>query len=250
MTAYFFGSGTIIAKRVGVANAQPAFLGTMQDFEFDIDQTIKELMGQYKVPVAIAAGQTKITMKAKFARVQANTINSLMLDQSLSPSSGINLAVAENGAIPNTTTSTTVVVSNATSFTTDLGVFYASNGTQLVPGTSASAAGTYSVAAGTYSFNASDKGLLVQIYYEYAVTNMQSIAWNNQLMGQQPTFQLDAQEQFNYLGSQKTMVLKLNACVSSKLTFPFKNTDFMISEMDIMAFADASNSIGTIAISE
>jgi len=46
------------------------------------------------------------------------------------------------------------------------------------------------------------------------------------------------------------MVLKLNACVSSKLTFPFKNTDFMISEMDIMAFADASNSIGTIAISE
>ena len=44
--------------------------------------------------------------------------------------------------------------------------------------------------------------------------------------------------------------MKLNACVSSKLSLPFANAKFTIAEFDFQAIADASNNIGTISLSE
>jgi hypothetical protein len=42
--------------------------------------------------------------------------------------------------------------------------------------------------------------------------------------------------------------LKLNNCVGSKISLPFKNEDFSVQEFDFMALADASNNIGTISL--
>ncbi len=45
-------------------------------------------------------------------------------------------------------------------------------------------------------------------------------------------------------------MIKLNACVSSKLSLPFTNAKFTIAEFDFRAIADASNNVGTIGITE
>jgi hypothetical protein len=44
--------------------------------------------------------------------------------------------------------------------------------------------------------------------------------------------------------------VKLNACVSSKLSLPFSNQKFTVAEFDFQAIADSSNNIGTISLSE
>lgn len=254
MTSYLFGAGTVIGKRVDVTNAPPAFLGTIQDFEFDIDQTIKELVGQYKSPVAIAGAMQKYTAKAKFARIQASSVN-FLLGQTLT-SGMIEMADTEQDTIPVTTSTIlpSFTVSQGTaSYQEDFGVFYSATGVALTPTASTSTPTSGYYIAGTtgiYTFGTGDRGLVVNTYYQYTVTTGVSVPLANQLMGQQPSFELFAKQKFNYLGTQKEMVIKLNACVSSKLTFPFKNQDFLIQEMDIQAFADAANNIGTLSFSE
>lgn len=254
MTSYLFGAGTVIGKRVDVTNAPPAFLGTIQDFEFDIDQDIKELVGQFKSAVAIAAAQTKYTCKAKFARIQASSMN-FLLSGSTTPGM-LELADTEQQTIPNTTAAVlpTFTVSQGTAaFTEDFGVFYSATGVALTPTASTATPTTGYYIAGTtgiYTFGTGDRSQVVNVYYQYTVTTGVSVPIANVQMGQQPSFELIAKEKFNYLGTQKEMVIKLNACVSSKLTFPFKNTDFLIQEMDITAFADAGNNIGTLSFSE
>jgi hypothetical protein len=42
--------------------------------------------------------------------------------------------------------------------------------------------------------------------------------------------------------------MKLNNCVSSKLSLPFKNEDFAIQEFDFTALADSGGTIGTFGV--
>ena len=69
-------------------------------------------------------------------------------------------------------------------------------------------------------------------------------------MGPTPMFEISLKESFNYFGTTKDLLVKLNACVSSKLSLPFSNTKFTVAEFDFQAIADASNNIGTISVSE
>jgi hypothetical protein len=65
-------------------------------------------------------------------------------------------------------------------------------------------------------------------------------------MGYAPTFKCDL-----YLPFQgKSMILTLNSCISSKMSFSTKLDDFLVPEFDFEAFADASNNLGTMALSE
>lgn len=251
MTAINFGVGTIIGRRTDISNPTPAFLGIMQDIEIDFDQTLKELMGQYKMPVDVAPAQLKVTGKAKFAKIQANTVNDLILGQTLTSAAGQAMAIAEAGTIPGTPYQ--ITVANAATFKEDLGVFYASNGVQLTRVAATPATGQYSVdeATGVYTFAAADTTLTVTLYYTYTVATLKQISMANQLMGVGPVFEINIQESYtNNAGVTNTMFLKLNACRSSKLTWPFKNMDYTIQEFDFTAFADQSNNWGTIATSE
>ena len=46
----------------------------------------------------------------------------------------------------------------------------------------------------------------------------------------------------------KSLVVKLNRCVSGKLSLPLKSDDFAIYDFEASAFADSANSLGYICL--
>jgi hypothetical protein len=247
MTAVNFGSGTMIGRRTGVSNPTPSFFGVLQDIQIDFDRTLKELIGNMAFAVDVAPAAMKITGKAKFATIQANAINDLFFGQTLAASSGFSMAVPETASIP--ATPYQVTTSHAAAFLADLGVFFALTGVQLKRVASSPITGQYSVneSTGVYTFAAADTLLSVNIYYEYTVTSMNQISISNQLMGVGPSFALFLSETYtDNSGTVNTFNMKLNACRSSKLALPFKNTDYTMLDIDFQAFADNSGNIGTI----
>ncbi len=253
MTAINFGVGTVIGRRTDITNPTPPFLGIMQDIEISFDQTLKELVGQYKMPVDIAPAMLKVSGKAKFAKIQANASNDLLLGQTLTTGAGELMAIAEVETVPSTPFH--VTVTNSATFVHDLGVYYIATGVQLTRVAGGSeATGKYSVveSTGVYTFSAGDVGTNnISIYYSYTVTTLSQIACANQLMGTGPTFELHIQESYtNNAGTKDQLYLRLNACRGSKLTWPFKNQDYTIQDFDFSAFADQSNNWGLIAFTE
>jgi hypothetical protein len=101
-----------------------------------------------------------------------------------------------------------------------------------------------------FTFNSADNGAAVLIYYSYTISSGNKISLANQLTGPLPLFEIALKETFNYYGSSKDLVVKLNACVCPKLSLPFANQKFTVAEFDFQAIADASNNIGTISLSE
>lgn len=152
-----------------------------------------------------------------------------------------------------TVASGAVTVANGATFVEDFGVFYASSGTQLTPVAASPAQGQYiapSGSPGAYTFNSADNGAAVLIYYSYTIASGNKISLANQLTGPLPMFEVSLKETFTYFGASKDIVVKLNACVSPKLSLPFSNQKFTVAELDFQAIADASNNIGTISLSE
>lgn len=244
-----FGVGTLVLKRNDVLYAKPSLLGVLQDVELDIDVTLKELMGSYAFPIDIAPAAKKITGKAKFARLQSDTLNQLMLGMTETVASGTDMQVAE----PITTATSSFTVAHGATFVEDLGLYYAATGVQLQPAATATGAGVYVAGVagvGTYTINAADENTPLLAYYDYTVTSLISTAITNPLMGSGPIFGLNLSNQYAVQGVNKKMFIKLNACRASKLTFPFKNTDYTIPDFEFQAMADASNNIGTWAMTE
>ena len=224
----------------------PCLLGTLQDVSIEFDRKIEMLHGQYNMAVAAGGGEFKIAGKAKFARLQATQINNLFLGQTLTANSMLEMTTGEAGTVA----SAAVTVANSATFVEDFGVFYGATGVQLSPVASAPSQGQYSVASGVYTFNAADNGATVLIYYSYTVTSGNRISIANQLTGPLPMFEISLKETFNYFGTSKDLLVKLNACVSSKLSLPFSSQKFTVAEFDFQAIADASNNVGTISLSE
>ncbi len=224
-----FGVGTIIGRRTDQTYPTPDVLGVTQDMSIDIDIQNVELYGQLAYPVDVAQAKRKITGKAKFARFQANLMNDLAFGTSgaITPSAGLQMATNET----HTVSATTQTVTQAASFKEDLGVFYVSNGKQLARVAPASeAAGKYSVneTTGVYTFAVADE-VALSFYYTYTVTTMNLVTVSNVLMGAGSAFEMYGQESYtNNAGVAQTMLIKLNACRSSKFTIPMKNTEYTI----------------------
>lgn len=249
MTLYNFGIGAVVAVRTDIAGLQPAFFGTIQDINVDIDQTLVDLYGQYKLAVDVAPSKMKISGKAKFARIQLNQLNDLILGDTVTTNAGFDMAISES----HTVAATTLTVTFGTSYATDLGVFYASNGVQLSPTTATPAAGFYIPGVsntGTYTFNVADE-VALNFYYTYNVATLDSVIGTNNLMGTGPIFTLTASSHYtNNAGTRGTINIKLNACRSSKFTFPFSNIQYTIPDFEFMAYADQSGNWGQIVTSE
>ena len=249
MTQFAFGSGTLIGKRTDLSGQPPALLGTLQDISLEFDRKIETLLGQYNMAVAAGGGEFKISGKAKFARLQASQINNLFLGQTLAANSMVEMTTGETGTVA----TGAVTVANGANYVEDFGVFYASSGAQLAPVTASPAQGQYiapSGSPGSYTFNSADNGGSVLIYYSYTVASGNKITLANALMGPLPMFEVSLKETFNYFGTSKDIVVKLNACVSPKLSLPFSNQKFTVAEFDFQAIADAANNIGSISLSE
>jgi hypothetical protein len=200
MTQYAFGIGTLIGKRTDVTNTPPALLGTIQDVTLDFDKNIEFLLGQFNIPVAGGGGELKITGKAKFARLQATTLNNLFLGQALTSSSTFEMTTGEAGTVA----TAAVTVANGGTFVEDFGVFDATTGVQFTPVAASPTTGQYIAptgSPGTYTFNSGDNGKAVLIYYSYTLASGNKIALANQLMGPVPVFSLAFKESFNYFGS-------------------------------------------------
>lgn len=246
MAAYSFGSGTLVGVRTDIANATPSQFGVLQDVQIDFSATLKELMGQNQFAVAVARSSMKVTGKIKSAKIVASVYNNLFFGQT--SATGAILQVSnEAGTIPGTPFQITVV--NAATFATDLGVLNAVTGIALTKVASAPATGQYSVnaATGVYTFAAADTTLAMLVSYSYtAVSGATKITIANQLQGAAPTFQMNLAETYN----SKVLNFQLNACVANKLSFPLKNSDWSINDIEFQAFADAAENVGYMTTSE
>ena len=240
-----FGSGNLVGIPSG-SNPTPGIFGVLQGVELDFGASLKELYGQNQFPVAVARAGQKVTGKATTAQINARLYNSLFFGGTLgSGNAGILAVTNEAGTIPGTPYA--VTVTNSANFLQDEGVVFAATGVQLTRVASSPATGQYSVSAGVYTFAAADTTLGVLISYTYSTTSGASkITITNQLMGVAPTFQINLSNTFN----SKVINFQLQACVANKLSFPFKNQDFMVNDFEFEAYPDAANILGYITTSE
>lgn len=253
MTAYAFGTGTLIAKRTDTANMPPFLFGVLQSVSLDFDQKLESLTGQNKVAVALGDGELKISGKARFARFQMTLFSNLLAGQS-SASGGLEMASAgESAAVPSSSPYTYVVTNASLTPLEDFGVFYQSNGVQLVPVASGPTQGQYAFNAstGTYTFASADAGAGVYVYYTYTTASGSSkLVYANPLMGTSPVFELYFKTTTSNFGITKDVTIKLNACKSGKLSLAFSNQKFSIPEFDFQAMADASGNVFTLTTTE
>jgi hypothetical protein len=244
-----FGSGAVWGERTDVTGSGigPRQFGVLQDIEIDFDWTDKELYGQLQFPVAIARGQGKISGKAKFAQILGLLYSDIFFG--VTPATGqFAVSQLEAATVP-ATTPYTVTPANAASYNDDLGVSYAGSGGRFTRVTTPSAAGQYSVnfANGVYTFSAADASAAVLISYTYNIaTSGSKLTLTNQPMGITPTFKATFYTAYNGSGT----ALRLNACTATKLSLPTKLDNWTISELDFMAFADASGTIGYLSTVE
>jgi hypothetical protein len=248
-TQYNFGVGNLVGVRTDQSVPTPAMFGTIQEASVDIAFTQKELYGQNQFPVAVARGPAKVTGKAKFASINSAMYNSLFFNDLLSTTSGIILfASNEAHSVPGVSTYT-VTVTQAATFSQDYGVLYAATGQPLTRVASVVAAGTYSVntATGVYTFYSGDAGAALLFNYAYtATTGGSSTTLSNQLSGAAPTFKIIFAQSYQ----SNVLNLTLNACISTKLNFPFKNQDFTIQDFEFSAFVDSAGNWGNLTTTD
>jgi hypothetical protein len=242
---YSFGSGVLLGTRTDIANATPVNFGLVQDVTIEETATVKELIGQFQRPVAIARGTIKTTGKAKVARISGLAFANLYYG--VTPVAGqLATSFAEAGTVAATSPFTYTVL-NAATVVDDDGVLYATTGLPLTKVASAPAAGQYSVSSGVYTFNSGDAGKNILVNYTYTVSSTgQKFTVANQLLGTTPTFQALFYTTFQNLA----VSLKLNNCTSSKLSFQTKLEDFTLPEFDFSCFADSSGNVMTWSFAE
>ena len=237
-----FAAGSLVATQVGASGViTPVRFGILQDVQLDLSADLKELYGQKRYAIALAPGKTKVEVKAKFAGIKGNLFNQLYFGATVTATQSL-FADSETGTVPGSSTYT-VTVANAAAFLADEGVFYSATGLPLTKVASPSAAGQYTQSnAGVYTFSSADASAGVYISYLYSSTAGQQIALANINMGVGPSFKMVLSQPFD--GRQATFIF--NQCQASKLSFPTKQDDYMINELDFMISADIAGNLGSI----
>lgn len=238
-----FGSGFVYGIDQTAAHPTPIQYGVIQSASVDFKATTTKLYGQYKLPVAAGSAKIEVAGKVKFANYTGRIFKEFF---GASMTGGQILAAnAEAGAIP-ASSAYTVTVTNSATFTTDLGVTYASTGIPLVNVASGPATGQYSYAAGVYTFAAGDASANVFISYLYTASSSGDvITVTNQAQGAASLFKavLDTQ----YQGNQVNFTL--NACIYTSLKgLDTKIGEFTMPELDFDAIVDSSGTLGTISV--
>lgn len=233
---YIFGTGALILIPPG-SNPTPVQVGTLQEVSIDPEFQTKELRGQLQFPVAVAQTAASLKGTAKAGNINGALINAVLAGATQTMGASVRGAINEVGTIPGTPY--TVTVANSATFLEDCGVYDVTAQKPMVRVASAPATGQYSVSAGVYTFAAADTTHKVWISYAYTSTSGTTVAYTNQLMGQATTFQMRL---FNQ-SMGKFSGIKLYAAQLSKLSFPFKNEDFLVSDLGFTAFADSAGNV-------
>jgi len=227
-----------------VSNPTPARAYVPQDMSIDFKQTTKELYGEKKFAVAVAAGELSVTGKVTMGAAQPRLLNDLLVNGSATTGSQILEQDKESGTI----TAGSVTVANSATWTTDLGVMKSSDGTIFTRVASAPAAGQYSVAAGVYTFNVGDNGTVVLISYLYTANTAgtEKVTMTNQAMG--PAGAFTAVMVFLYGTAQN--VLTLNNAIATDHALATKLGDWTKPTFGFMASTDATDTLGTFAFAQ
>lgn len=236
-----FGSGILTGQRTDIVSYTPQRFGALQDVSVEFQGDIKQLYSTFQYPIDNARGKTKIMGKAKLAQISAYTYNNLFFGQTVSTGQ-LKYSYNESTTTGTGAASYTVANSGSTPLN-DQGVFYVSNGNQFQGVSSAPGSGqyTWNPSTGVYGFSTFDASTGVYVNYTYTVTTGYNIAITNQAMGQTPRFKCTLFQQYEGY----SVVLVLNQCVSTRLTFPTRIDDYVIVDMDFEAYADAGGNVGS-----
>ena len=126
---YGFGSGVMYGTPSAGTNVTPVRFGVMQDISVDFSSTTKELYGEFQYPVAVGRGTAKITGKAKFARIDAGTLQRIYFN--LAGSGDKIIVVDQEPQLVPVSSPYTVTVNDSGTFEQDKGVAYATTGQPL-----------------------------------------------------------------------------------------------------------------------
>jgi hypothetical protein len=238
-----FGIGGMFGNPVGGNLATPSGpqqFGTLQDVSVEFTQKLVELYGQNKFPDDVAPSDMKLSGKAAFAKIEIELFNALYFAETIA--TGIDIVKDREAAtVPSTPGPYTVTVTEAADFVKDLGVLYAATGKPFERVAAASEAlGKYSVneTTGVYTFASADGGADVLISYVYSDTGGRTLTVTNRIQGYGPVFELYMLQPY-----QGTNGLHLYACRASKMSAPMKRDNYLISDFEFEAFANAAGKV-------
>ena len=254
MTELAFGSGTLIGQRTD-QKAPPSLLGILSGVTITFErEALLAYSGTGAGSAAIAGASGKFSIKgnAKTARFQMTGLQNLFFGPTcLTMPWQLQVSTYENDTVSSSPPE--VTVQNASSFVSDLGVFYAETGVQLTPVSSDPQLGQYVlVAPGVYLFSDADIGALVTIFYLYSVATKQTLYVSNEMAGGVPFFEVFLQNQGGAntgIGSEP-MFLKLNNCFSPRLALPFVNQRYTLADFDFQAIGDINNQLAQFCLAE
>lgn len=243
MTQYMFGTGQLFALPVG--GGAPLRCGALQDVSVEFSGDTKQLFGQYQFALDVARGKTKIEGKIGTANIDVAAYNQLFFNQTVTSNSEMKQVINEAASVPGSSTYT-VTAANGATFLLDLGVYLVSTGLPLKQVSGVPGAGEYSVSAvGVYTFNSAQASAAILLNYMYtaATSGAGTLTINNELMGAAPQFQMLLSQ--NFKGKQFTLLLY--SVVADKLSLPFKQDDYLVSEVSWQAQANAANIVGKMS---
>ena len=238
------GMARLIGRRTDIANSTPTCFGEVQDVSLEASFTEKELKGRKQFAIDTFRSGGKITGKAKTATIRGAIFNQLFFGGTLETGSII-MKDAAALTVP-ASSPYSVTIPDSADFYADLGITDLS-GAPFELATDSPTAGKYAVSSGgVYTFASADaeKSLLVSYLYE-ALTGL-TISLANMPTGSSPTFEMVLGGTYK----DKSLLIILNQCTSTKLSMPFKNEDHMISEFDFSVAADANGNIGKWSFSD
>lgn len=235
-----FGAGRFYGVN-NVSNPTPCRAYVPQDMSIDFKQATKELWGEKKFSIAVAAGELSVSGKITMGAANVRMLGDLLFNASNSTGQILD-ADKEAGTVPGVSTYI-VTVANSATWTTDLGVMKA-DGTIMTRVASAPAAGQYSVAAGVYTFAAADANANVLISYLYTQAGAgEKLSLANSLQG--PAGSFTAVMAFLYNTQQD--VLTLNNAIATDATIATKQGDFAKPTFGFMASTDTNDNLGTFS---
>lgn len=240
-----FGAGRFFGIN-NVSNPTPMRARVPQDMSIDFKLATKDLYGENRLPVAVAAGELSVAGKVTLGSTESRMFADLIFGDGGSPGQILEMD-KESGTVPAVSTYI-IPVANSDDWTTDLGVIDAVTGQVLTCVASGSeAVGLYSVAEGIYTFASGDANRNVKISYLYTDdTAGETVALSNSLQG--PAGAFTAVMAFLYGSAQD--VLTLNNAIPTDSGIASKQGDFAKPTFGFMAATDPTDTLGTFSFAQ
>lgn len=212
-----YNEAATVAANVTIATSAGTASGTTLTFTSTTGANVGDLVTNTTAPTSIAPGTT----------VASKTGTTVTLSQAVASAVGSADSIVFHPAVE---------PANQATFVGDLGVYYANTGDPLTFVLGTPATGEYTEVDGNYFFASGDSGVEVLLNYLYTTVDGFTLLMNNPFMGTTPRFQGVFSQTYN--GQQTN--LTLFSCVANKLQMPTKIDDYVINELDFMAFQNSA----------